>query len=188
MKKRGFIFGAIGIFLILLFLGRYFFLPEKTDFTQNIQGVYLDRSTSDEKKAGESVTIKFDGEFYKKNKFANTDMQFIGQVSVDFKEHPDKNFTMKEQELWFYSLGDGVYWYNIHFQEKMVDCVNAITIKKEGNDLTFCMELDHNWEDYIWVWSEENGLKEHDHEYLWGTICAPATNAEEYNECLRKVY
>ena len=190
MKKHlkkiiiGSVINFIALFIIILFTPVTYSAPD------SISGVYQEGEDSRGKEINDNVTILFDGEFYKKNKLWNTDMEFIGTVSIEFEEHPEMNFKMESQRLFFYYQGDGMYRYTIDFQNKMYDCVNAIYLRKEWNQMYYCFEIDHNWEEYVAWWNQEETEFDEieEHEYMWAHIGAPAVNTDEFNECVKKAH
>ena len=190
MKKHlkkiiiGSVINFIALFIIILFT------PVTYSASDSISGVYQEGEDSRGKEINDNVTILFDGEFYKKNKLWNTDMEFIGTVSIEFEEHPEMNFKMESQNLFFYYQGDGMYRYTIDFQNKMYDCVNAIYLRKEWNQMYYCFEIDHNWEEYVAWWNQEETEFDEieEHEYMWAHIGAPAVNTDEFNECVKKAH
>lgn len=190
MKKhlKKIIIGSVITFVVLFVI--ILFTPVTYSASDSISGVYQEGEDSRGKEINDNVTILFDGEFYKKNKLWNTDMEFIGTVSIEFEEHPEMNFKMESQRLFFYYQGDGMYRYTIDFQNKMYDCVNAIYLRKEWNQMYYCFEIDHNWEEYVAWWNQEETEFDEieEHEYMWAHIGAPAVNTDEFNECVKKAH
>lgn len=184
--KKIIIGGVVAVCVIITIV---LFTPITYSTQETIPGIYHEAEYVRGQEVNDNVSIQFDGKFQKKNKLWNTDMEFIGTVSVEFEEHPEMNFQMESQNLIFSYQGNGMYRYTIDFQEKMYDCVNSINLKKEWNNMYFCMEIDHNWKNYEAWWAQEESQEEiQDHEYVWANISAPATNAEEFNLSLEKAH
>lgn len=184
-KKHGkkMIFGLVIIVIVLLAI--YFLSPVRKQYTESIQGIYYNNDIIDH------VTINFDGEIQKDSKLWNADMTFAGEISVEFEENKDLNFSFAKDEIYFYNWGIGRYTYDIPPFEEVEDCVHLCYLKEEWNQLYICMILNEDWENYDnseSAYEEVEGALslENGHTIEGGTICAPATNSEEFNQCSNK--
>ncbi len=168
------VLGTVGIVIVLLVI--YFLSPVNKTYTQSMQGIYRNGEIMDQ------VTIHFDGEIRKDNRLWNADMEFVGEISVEFEEHTDLNFRFAKEELLFSNWGIGRYTYTIRPFEEVEDCVWICYWKEEGNQSYLYMTLNENWENYDNSEETYEITSEDWEEIEGGSICAPATDIEEYRK------
>lgn len=160
----------------IIIFGIYLFSPGEESYTKSIQGFYKDDDVTDK------VTIHMDGVFKRENHLWNTDMEFVGEISVEFEENTDMNFKFANETLHLENTRDG-YTFVPWFKEAPKDCVYSFTMKKEWGNQSFVIALDENWESAEGLLGAE-GVRTIE----GGYICAPATNEEEFTELFNKRY
>ena len=164
----------------IIVFGIYLFSPGEKSYTKSIHGFYKDDGVTDK------VTIYMEGLFKKENHLWNTDMEFVGEISVEFEENVDMNFKLANETLHLENTRNGRFWYYTFvpwFKEEPKDCVYSLTLIKEWGNESFVITLDENWESAETL-LETEGVRTIE----GGYICAPAANEEEFIAIFNKRY